>query len=370
MLKPFISIFSVLLLFTSCSSDDGSGGTNTPYDRGAMLVNWADNIIIPCYENFAVFTETLEEKTLAFTANPNETNLIELRESFIESYIEFQTVSLFEISVAEGLNYRERLNTYPASVSEIEQRISANQYNLELPSSFDEQGFPALDFLLFGLAETNAETLAFYTTHPDAEAYKAYLNSLSESIHTLTNQVLTAWQGNFRDTFVNNTSSSSTGSVDRLANDYVLYYERYIRTGKIGIPAGIFTGNPVPGNTEAYYSGNISKTLYLKSLETVQNFFNGKHFNSTQTGLSFKQYLEFLNVTKNGQELETLIDTQFIVIKNQADGLNDNFVTQIENNNILMLEAFDELQKNVVLLKVDMMQALSISIDYVDSDGD
>ena len=35
-----------------------------------------------------------------------------------------------------------------------------------------------------------------------------------------------------------------------------------------------------------------------------------------------------------------------------------------------MLEVHDELQREVVLLKLDMLQALSISVDYIDSDGD
>ncbi len=35
-----------------------------------------------------------------------------------------------------------------------------------------------------------------------------------------------------------------------------------------------------------------------------------------------------------------------------------------------MLTAYDELQKAVVLLKVDMLQALNIQVDFVDADGD
>ena len=35
-----------------------------------------------------------------------------------------------------------------------------------------------------------------------------------------------------------------------------------------------------------------------------------------------------------------------------------------------MLSSYDELQKVVVLLKVDMLQAFDISTDYVDADGD
>ena len=105
-------------------------------------------------------------------------------------------------------------------------------------------------------------------------------------------------------------------------------------------------------------------------METVQNFFIGKHFNSPQTGSSYKLYLETLNAVKNGEDLDILIDNQFDAIRNQANALNPNFVEQIQADNNVMLAAFDELQKNVVLQKVDMMQALSVSVDYVDSDGD
>ena len=35
-----------------------------------------------------------------------------------------------------------------------------------------------------------------------------------------------------------------------------------------------------------------------------------------------------------------------------------------------MTETFDALQMAVVLLKVDMLQAINISVDYVDADGD
>lgn len=370
MFKTVKIAFVSLILLASCSTDDNGNDTTDAFDRGAMLTHWADNIIIPSFQSFNGFAVNLEEKTTAFTEAPNITSLAALRTAFNESYIQFQTVSLFETGPAENLNYRLRLNTYPASVSEIQQKISVNEYNFELPSSFDEQGFPALDYLINGLAETDAEIITFYTTHADAATYKDYLNSLSQSIQTLTAQVLADWQNTYRNSFVSNTSSSSTGSVDRFTNDFVFYYEKFLRSGKIGIPSGIFTGNPVPGNVEAFYSESLSKTLYLKSLETVQNFFNGRHFNSTQTGPSYSLYLETLNAAKNGEDLETLIDNQFNAIRNQAAVLNANFVEQIQTDNNVMLAAFDELQKNVVLQKVDLMQALSISVDYVDSDGD
>ncbi|NRA94125.1 MAG: peptidase M75 superfamily protein, partial [Psychroserpens sp.] len=42
----------------------------------------------------------------------------------------------------------------------------------------------------------------------------------------------------------------------------------------------------------------------------------------------------------------------------------------VETDNTKMTEAYDALQAAVVLLKVDMIQAMNISIDFVDADGD
>lgn len=361
-------LFSVVFM-VSCDSDDNDSRIVDSFDRGAMLANWADNIIIPSFENFSGFTTILEEKTMEFTAEPSEASLAALRNAYRENYVEYQTVALFQAGPA-AMYYRNFLNTYPADVNAIRSRIETGDYNLELPSSYAEQGFPALDFLLYGLADTDAEILEFYTSDPNAAAYRQYLTDISTRINNLTENVVADWQNSFRDTFVSNTSASSTGSVNGFTNDYVMYYEKFLRSGKIGIPSGAFTGNPVPQNVEARFSGDLSKALYLKALETVQDFFNGFHFNSDEQGLSYKQYLDYLNTVKGGEDLSGLINSQFDTIRQQASNLDPNFVAQIETDNALMLQAFEQLQKNVVLLKVDMLQALSISVDYVDSDGD
>lgn len=374
-MKNFLKLMflPVLLFVAGCSSnsDDTPGGGNTDdFDRGAMLKNWSDNIIIPSFENFSVEVQTLEEVSLKFTQDPTEANLADLRSAYKEAYVQFQTVSPFDIGKAETLNYRNNLNTYPVDAAAMEEKIQAGEFNLELPSAMDEQGFPALAYLLYGLGDTDAEIIAHYTSNANAATYKNYLNAVSVRVNSLTSEVLSDWKNNFRDQFVNNTSSSSTGSVDRLTNDYIMYYEKFLRAGKIGIPAGVFSGNPVPENVEAYYSAELSKQLYLKSVETVHNFFVGNYFGEDRKGLSYVDYLRYLNTIKNGDPLGGLINGQFNNIRMQADELDANLVSQIESDNTKMLAAYDELQKNVVLLKVDMVQALSVSIDYVDSDGD
>lgn len=370
MIKISKFLLLTLFVFASCTSDNGNGEEidviENSFDRKAMLANWADNIILPSFENFASSTLDLQEKTNSFTANPSEEKLLQLRSAYEKAYLDFQTVSMFEIGKAEQLNYRTFLNTYPADVSTIISEIESGDYNLTLPSTYNEQGFPALDFLINGLAESDQEIVSIYSS----QEYKNYLTDVSKKINNLTIEVNASWQGGFRDTFVNNTSSSSTGSVDKFTNDYVLYFEKFLRSGKIGFPAGVFTGEPSPNNVEALYSQGLSKELYIKSVKSVQDFFNGKYYSSSQAGLSYKQYLDYLDSMKDGQDLSNSINNQFNTILGQASSLDQSLKSQVQANNTGMLEAFDELQKQVVLLKVDMMQALSISVDYVDSDGD
>ena len=371
MLKK-IKLLLLTALIVSCNSDEsGKSETADNFDREAMLENWADNIIIPSFENFSGETQSLSEAAVTFSEDPSEVNLVALRSAFEEAYLSYQTVALFEVGEAEALDYHNFLNIYPVDATAVIAKAEANSFNLDLPASRDEQGFPALDFLINGLGETDSEIVSFYTSeNENAQGYKNYLTSVAERIDALTDTVLADWKNSYRDIFVSNTSSSSTGSVDKFTNDYVMYFEMDLRSGKIGIPAGAFSGNPVPETAEAYYSEDFSKQLYLQALESFRNFFDGEHFNSSQTGPSYRQYLEYLNSISEGEDIAAMINEQLDKVQEQANALNSDLAEQVRTDNSVMLGAFDELQKVVVLLKIDMLQALDISVDYVDTDGD
>ncbi|NND88678.1 MAG: imelysin family protein [Flavobacteriaceae bacterium] len=370
-MKNIALLLLLSLSLVACSeSDNDINDTNVDsFDRSAMLVNWADEIIIPAYQSFAIHTDALNNAAEVFTADPSESNLASLRQEWEDAYISFQDVAIFEIGAAETLRYRTRLNTYPTNTSEIDQYISEGSYDFVLPSTNDAQGFPALDYLLFGLG-TSEETISRFTTHTNSDNYKDYLLAVTSSIDQLTQQVLTDWTTGFRDSFIANNGSSASSSVDKLTNDFILYYEKSLRAGKIGIPAGIFSNDPLPEKVEAFYKKDLSKALALAGLEASSRFFKGQNLTSSTTGKSYKDYLDYLNTIKNGEDLSQLIIDQFAAARTSLNGLDANFTTQIETNNSAMLDTYDELQRNVILLKVDMLQALSIDVDFVDTDGD
>ena len=157
-----------------------------------------------------------------------------------------------------------------------------------------------------------------------------------------------------------------------MTNDFIYYYEKRFRANKIGIPAGVFSGGTLPDRVEAYYKRSVSKTLATEALNAITKFFDGVAFdnNSSQTGPSFSDYVDFLETTKNDSPLGDLITDQFEISKTAIGELNDDFTIQLDENKLKMLEAYDKIQAAVVLMKVDMLQALNINVDYVDADGD
>ncbi|KSA14614.1 MULTISPECIES: imelysin family protein [Maribacter] len=376
-MKKIIGILCVLALVWACSNDSETDDSvivdpveEVSFERSTMLVNWADNIIIPSYQAFTADMDDLLNTFNTFKADVNEGNLIALRASWLNAYKSWQHVEMFEIGPAESVGFQLNMNIYPTDNEKIDGFIVNGSYDLSLSSNRSAKGFPALDYLLNGLGDTDADILAFYSGD-NKEAYLQYTEDVLMDMQSLTETVVSDWTNGYRDTFVANDGASSTASVDRMVNDYIFYYEKYLRAGKMGIPLGVFSGSTLPRNVEAYYEATISNELFLEGLSAVQDFFNGNHFNSSTQGESLASYLDALNTLKNGEDLSTLINDQFNTAKSMVLDLSA-FRAEIENSNppTSMLLAYDEVQKAVPMLKVDMVSAMSISIDFVDADGD
>nr|WP_294939054.1 imelysin family protein [uncultured Flavobacterium sp.] len=371
-MKKLLLLLSFTAFFAACSSSDSdSGSSGDGYDRTALLTNWADNIIIPSFENYQSKVATLQSEVTAFNAAPSETALQDVRTAWLDAYKAFQYVSIFEIGKAEEVAFINCTNVYPTNAAGIDANVASGTYNLTLLSQYDKQGFPAIDYMINGLGADDATIVTFYTSNSDALKYKQYLTDLAARLKTNADLIVNDWNGTYRATFISSNGNSVSSSVNRMVNIFVKNYEKNVRAGKVGIPAGKFSsGTTYSNKVEAYYKNDISKVLLNEAVKATQDFFNGKHFNSATTAEGLKSYLSFLNVNKDGQPLHTIINNQFTTIFNANALLSNSFSEQIFNDNGKMLTAYDELQRNVTYFKTDMMPALNITIDYVDADGD
>ena len=368
MLKKIASICTLIALVVACSSSSSSGGGVTDnYDRGVLLTNLTNNIIIPSLENLQSKQTTLQAAVAGFIGAPNDANLTSTRTAFVEAYKAWQHVEMFNFAKATEVNFMGKMNIYPLNTTEVENNIANGGYDLNNNNNLDAQGFPALDYLLYGLAADDTAILAKYTTDANADKYKQYLNDLVIQMTSLINTVLGDWNGTYKATFIADTGNEKTSSLNIFLNAYVAYYEAGLRKNKFGTPGGAFSGGTkFPEKVEAFYNKNLAKTLALEALAAFEGVFTGKHFNTTTQGEGIKSYLTYL------EELTIIsdIEGQLTSAKTEINKLNEDFSEEVTNNNDQILKVYDELQKAVSKLKIDMMQAFKVTVDYQDNDGD
>lgn len=371
-MKNLLLLVAFVSVLTACSSsDDNTSTSGDSFNRTALLTHWADNIIIPAFSNYDVHLAALQSEVENFNANPSQENLFTVRNSWIAAYKAYQQVMLFNIGKAADLNFKEAADTYPTDAVGIEANIANGNYNLELLSQYSKQGFPALDYMLNGLSESDSGIISKYSSDANADAYKLYLTSLINALKSKNAAVVSDWSGTYRSTFITSNGTAVSSSTNKMVNLFVKNFEKDIRSGKVGIPAGIFSnGTLFPEKIEGYYKKDISKDLLNTAVQAQQDFFNGKYFANSQVGPSLKSYLDDVKAVRNGLNLSAIINNQFETIYATNATLNSNLSQQILSNNTKMLEAYDAMQQNVVYFKLDMMQALNITIDYVDGDGD
>lgn len=382
--KSIVLSLVFMMLFSQCGNDindddiiegineqeieqTGNEVVSTTFDRSAMLTFLADQIIIPSIADFGQQLDAFQAQTAAFVASPSAEALSTLREGWLASYSAWQFVEMYDLGAAEEIYFKNRMNLFPANVNQIEINISEQNYDLDNSSNFTSQGFAALDYLLFGLGDNEEEILSQYV---DNAAYGTYLTEVVAKMLSLTLLVKTDWESSYREGFINSTDNTATSGLNMLINDFVYYYEKGFRANKIGIPAGVFSGSPLPDRIEAFHGEVYAKSLALDASRAIHQFFNGIAFEDTNTtGPSIKAYLDFVEKDVS-EKLSDRINAQFQLGKEKIEALDTNFKKQIENDNTAMLYTYDAIQSGVVLLKVDMLQKLNINVDYADADGD
>lgn len=365
-------VLSVVLaggVVSSCKTDPegptGEASDPANLDRKALLTYWADSLVKPGYQRFGEKLAVVKTRTTAFTAAPTVAELQALRAAWRAAYLDWQRVELFEFGPAADVALVNQLNIYPADAASIRQNIASGTYNFELSPAMDEQGFPALDFLLNGIAADDAAIVQTYTASANQ---RRYLTDVVSRMDQLFGGVQAQWNGAYRNTFVNSTGTSAGSSLSLLFNAYARYYEYYLRTGKIGTPAGVMSGIAAPEKVEAYYHrGPLPLQLALTAHAAAQQAFAGR---AGQPSLS--TYLNALDArdSRTNQPLAQVINAQFATSAQQLATLGPDLYTTMQTRNADARQVYIEMQRGVRLVKVDMASALSVSVTYVDNDGD
>lgn len=362
--KKWITALLVMLaggaFFIACSK--GSGGDDDKNQPAAddfkkrMLVNYADQIIIPAYTDLNAKMATLESAVNAFLEAPSAATNEAVKAPFKNAYLSYESVSVAFLGPAAALLLNNFINAFPAVTAKIESAIQSGVYDFTLPLTSDSiQGLPALDYLLFA----EGAVQKFTEDAPYAANRKKYVKDVLARMKSLVNNTLSQWNGNYRASFISSLKTDVGSSIGFLINQFA--YEMDAMKGpRIGWPFGKQSNGIVfADKCEGYYSG-ISAALAVANLTSLKNYYTGG------SGDGIADYLVFLKK----EVLNNDVLAQFDIALNALKAIPDPMSAAFTGNAPLIENAYKEVQKLLTLIKTDVASATGVQITYMDNDGD
>ena len=163
-------------MIIACSSEsDEDQNQIADFDRSSILKNYADNIIIPRYNNFKADLDDLKTVVDEFASNPNSANFDKVHNQWFKAYKTWQHVEMFNIGKAEQIMYFNTINTYPVDELRINENINSKRYDLSNANDWSSQGLSGIDYMLHGIEDDKEKIIQKYV---DDTNYGDYLKNL------------------------------------------------------------------------------------------------------------------------------------------------------------------------------------------------
>jgi predicted lipoprotein len=363
----FMVICFSLFVLSACEKEKTS--EEGAFNREEMLLNYADNLILPAYQEAHNAAIKLADEVDLFVAQTTTEQLLSLKNAWVNAYAKWQFVKAYNLGPAAPQGFQksllEEIATFPVSESKIDQLLSSGNFNLN-DFNRDSRGYLAVEYLIYGNINQNAtEVLELFNNQ---QHRKNYLLACANHIKSKLNEVLVQWNTSYKPIFLSNIGTDVGSSTSILYNEFIKSFES-IKNFKIELPLGKRPGQTKaePQLVEAYYSG-LSIYFLKLHLQYMQQIYFGSALSGNKE-LGFKHYLETVT---GGKELVETTLIQWDNVLKAAELLTDNTpLSQLVVDNPESVETLRmELQKHTRFFKSDMSSLLGIAITFSSGDGD
>lgn len=347
-------LFSAVLFLALACKDEVPVTDN--FDRKALIENTVDNLLIPSYGDLIDNLLALETAFDNYTIGTTESNKTTLKEAWLEAYLSWQDAALWNFGPAESQGIMSAMNIYPTNPTKIQANIQGT-YDLNSISQADAQGFPALEYMLYGGVDLTQTDIQQY--------FDAVITQMKDKAINTANQ----W-ASYRASFVTSTGTDQGSALGQMFNTTFLpYVEVHQREAKFGIPGGQRTGQPVPENVEGKYVRTHSKDLALRALSAYRRAWLGMAHVNHDMGPSVMDYVIYTD-SRNNTHLADKLQNQLDTLEASIDLLNNDFYAIAQNNPQALNDIWAKYQNMIFSIKTEISSALNVTISYVDSDGD
>ena len=234
-MKKTILTFSIIIATVmSCNeaSDNISGPT---YDRSTLLNNWYEYSIQPRLSEFGAKLNEMELAAKKFKEDKDANSLNSLREKYINAHMAWQRVEMINIGKAEEIYYNSKMNVYPVNTARVTSNISSGSYDFNNANNNAAQGFPTIDYMLYGIGETDEKILEVYGSTD--EKHINYLTDITDNMKNITDDVIGSWE-TYKNDFINSTGNTATSAVNVMV--IVFITKRVLELTKLVYLVGFF----------------------------------------------------------------------------------------------------------------------------------
>lgn len=329
---------------------------DTEFDKGPIMVNMADNYIIPGYNDLKTKVNALETSWNDFLGDKTQAKLDLAKQAWVDANISFQHVKAFDFGPAMSANLVFTFGTFPCDTAQINSNIQSGGYDLSASNNLDASGLDALDFLFY----RPGALIQFQ----NSSSACTYVSDVVSKMKTEITAVVSGWSS-YRSTFVNGTGNESTSPFALLVNNFCKDFE-LCKTTKIGFPIGNHTlGIQQPNYLEARRSG-IGRILLIENIRASRCIYYGLNLSGSNNGTGFDDYLNALDKGTLSSTIASRFDYMYSTPQSWTETLE-----QLMTSSPSTLEDFyDYQQGSVIYMKTDMASAFGVLITYQDTDGD
>lgn len=181
------SLFVLPLAVAACDSDELASGNS--FDDSQVIVDFADEVVVPTYELLAARSVVLAEAIDALVASPDEAKLAAARTAWVAARAPWEQSEGFLFGPVDSLGIDPALDTWPLSETDLQAVLESGDaltaaYVANLPDS--QKGFHALEYLLFG--DSGSRTATELTARQ-----MEYLAAIAADFETHTARLASSW---------------------------------------------------------------------------------------------------------------------------------------------------------------------------------
>lgn len=342
--------------------------------REFILRSWGTNLILPQYAALEQDATALATQSEAFCANPNSEGLTQTRAAWRATRVSWKHMEVlgFGPHVEFPERYASTLDFWPARADTIEETLGMPDRIAALDTAgAASRGLPVLDYLLFEPGDQDATLAAF----ADTPARCDYLIAASRDVSAQAKGVHDAWRpgaGNYFDTMLNPQDHNEGMFADRqealseVVNRMAFLIDN-IRRDKLGKPAGETSGTPSPQSVESRFSDHGIADIQA-NLDMVEWLYQGREdLENPDDAYWLKDHPRL----STRDDIHQAFDAQLIKVRAALDALSIRPLAESSTDNreevFEAIELLGELQR---LIQIDVINALSLTRTFNDSDGD